>query len=127
MKKPRLLAVDDEASFTEMLRQYFEPRGYAIDIAPDGEKGLELIKNNVYDVALLDLKMTGIKGDQIMVYMKSVIPDIKVIFISAYSDSGRTKKRLMSAGAYAFLEKPITSLKSLEDLVNKAMKDKEGA
>ena len=46
--------------------------------------------------------------------------DTKIIFISAYSDSGKTKERLMNEGAYAFLEKPITSLKELEDLVNEA-------
>ncbi len=46
----------------------------------------------------------------------------KVIFITAYSDSGKTKKRLLKEGAYAFVEKPIVSLKCLEDIIVNAVK-----
>ncbi len=120
MEKPRIISIDDELNFTDMLRQYFEPRGYKIDIAGDGEKGMELLNTNEYDVALLDLKMAGLSGEQIMSEIKKLEKGMKVIFISAYTDSGVTKTRLLDGGAYAFLEKPLTSLKDLEDLINKA-------
>lgn len=118
MRKPRILSVDDETSFTELLKQYFEPRGFEIEITSQGERALELLGKNHYDVALLDLKMSGINGDEVMREIKSRNIDVKVIFITAYSDSGRTKERLIAEGAYAFLEKPITSLKYLEDMLN---------
>ena len=124
MKKPKILSVDDESSFTELLKQYFEPRGYEIEIASEGGKALELLSKNHYDVALLDLKMTGINGDEVMREIKRKGLDVKVIFITAYSDSGKTKERLMAEGAYAFLEKPITSLKYLEDVLNGTAQDK---
>jgi CheY-like chemotaxis protein len=120
MKKPRILSVDDEASFTELLKQYFEPRGYEIDVASAGDDALEMARTKEYDVALLDLKMSGIDGAEVMRGLKERIPGIKVIFITAYSDSGKTKDKLIEEGAYGLLEKPVTSLKELEALVNKA-------
>ena len=115
-----MLSVDDEEDFTHILKQYFEPRGYDIDTAPDGEKALRMMRAESYDVVLLDLKMVGLNGDEVMKEVKKIDPGTKVIFITAYSDFGKTKERLMAEGAYAFIEKPITSLKSLEELVNKA-------
>ena len=121
MKKPRILSVDDETSFTDLIKQYFEPRGYEIDVASTGDEGLTLLHQNKYDVVLLDLKMVGISGDEVMKEVKRMDAGMKVIFITAFSDSGKTGKRLMDEGAYAFLEKPLPSLKKLEDLVNEAM------
>ena len=118
MAKPRILSIDDEVSFTDLLKQYFEPRGYEIDVTSQGDKGLELMRSKRYDVVLLDLKMAGLSGDEIMREIKKMYSDVKTIFITAYSDSGKTRDRLMAEGAYAFMEKPITSLKRLEDLVN---------
>ena len=122
MKKPKILSVDDETSFTDLIKQYFEPRGYEIDVASTGDEGLAFLHKKKYDVALLDLKMVGLSGDEVMKEIKRMDPGMKVIFITAFSDSGKTKKRLMDEGAYAFLEKPLPGLKMLEDLVNEAMK-----
>jgi CheY-like chemotaxis protein len=47
-------------------------------------------------------------------------PSPKVIFITAYDDGGKTKARLLKMGAYACLDKPVSSLKELEETVNKA-------
>lgn len=119
-KKPRIISIDDESSFTELIKQYFEPRGYEIDITSNGRQGIDFMKENQYDVALLDLKMEGINGDEVMREIKRIDPTIKVIFITAYSDSGKTRSRLMTEGAFGFMEKPISSLKDLEELVLKA-------
>jgi DNA-binding NtrC family response regulator len=120
MKKPRILSIDDEVNFTDFLKQYFEPRGYRIDVTSEGEKGLELLRENKCDVVLLDLRMAGLDGEEVMHELKKIDSGIKTIFITAYSDSGITKARLLQEGAYAFIEKPVLNLKELEDLVNKA-------
>ena len=114
--------MDDETDFTNMLEEYFAPRGYDVDTAREGGKALSMLREEKYNVVLLDLKMAGLNGDEVMAEIKKIDPEIKVIFITAYSDSGKTKERLMEEGAYAFVEKPVTSLKSLEELVNKAAK-----
>ncbi|MFH1878513.1 MAG: response regulator [Candidatus Omnitrophota bacterium] len=120
MEKPRILSIDDEPYFTEFIKEYFEPRGYEIDVAGNGDEGLALMGMKKYDVVLLDMKMIGLDGVEIMSEIKKKDPNIKIIFITAYTDSGRTKQKILRQGAYSFVEKPIASLKSLERLVNEA-------
>ena len=117
--KPRIVAIDDEPEFIEMLQSYFVPRGYDINVALRGAKGIELITNLKPDVVLTDLKMPGIDGDEVLTLIKSINPSPKVIFVSAYDDGGKTKARLLKMGAHAFIDKPIASLRGLEDLIKK--------
>ena len=120
MSKPTIVAIDDEAEFIDMLKNYFEPRGYDINVALRGAKGIELVKEKKPDVVRIDLKMPGIDGDEVLALLKTLSPPSQVIFITAYDDGGKTKARLLRAGAYACLDKPVASLKELEAVVNKA-------
>ncbi len=120
-KKPAILAVDDEKEFIDMLKQYFELRGYDIDVAYNGIDGVARVKARKYEVVLLDLKMAGMNGDAAMKNMKELDPDARIIVISAFSDSGKTQYKVMEEGAFAYIEKPISSLKDLEVLVKKAI------
>ena len=120
MHKPTIVAIDDEVDFIQMLQDYFEPRGYEITVAIRGAKGIELVKEKKPAVVLMDLKMPGIDGDEVLKLLQSMSPAPKVIFVTAYDDGGKTKARLIRMGAYACLDKPIASLKDLEELINKA-------
>ena len=120
MNKPAIVAIDDEVEFIDMLKSYFELRGYDISVAVRGTKGIELIKEKKPGVVLMDLKMPGIDGDEVLTLLKSISPSPKVIFVTAYDDGGKTKARLLKMGAYAYFDKPIASLKELEDTINKA-------
>lgn len=118
--KPRIVAIDDEIDFIEMLKNYFIPRGYEMHVASRGVYGIDIIKDKKPDVILMDLKMPGIDGDEALALIKTINPVPKVIFVTAYDDGGKTKARLLRLGAYAYFDKPISSLKLLEDTVNKA-------
>ncbi len=120
VKKPRIVAIDDEPDFVDTIREYFQLRGYEIDAASRAVEGIELINNKKPDVVVLDLKMPGINGEEVLGLLKSKQPKAKVIFVSAFDDSGKTRKRMLSAGAFAFLDKPLNSLRQLEDTVNRA-------
>ena len=120
MPKAKIVAIDDEVEFIDMMKSYFEPRGYDITVAIRGTKGIELVKEKKPDVVLMDLKMPGIDGDEVLSLLKSMHPSPKVIFVTAYDDGGKTKARLLRMGAYAYVDKPISSLKDLEETVNKA-------
>jgi len=122
MKKPTIVAIDDEAEFIDMIKNYFEPRGYDISVAVRGTKGIELVKEKKPSVVLMDLKMPGIDGDEVLALLKSISPSPKVIFVTAYDDGGKTKARLLKMGAYGYVDKPVASLKELEELVLKAAK-----
>jgi len=124
-QKPRILAIDDEEGFRDMLRQYFTPRDYDIDVVAEGEDGLKAFREKEYDVVILDLKMAGLDGDEIMRKMREIDGEITAIFVSAFNDNEVTKDRLLREGAYAYLEKPLSSLKDLEALINKAAAEKK--
>jgi len=117
MDKPKIVAIDDEVEFIDFLKDYFSMRGYEIDVALRGANGLELVKEKKPDVVLIDLKMPGIDGDEALRLMKSMDPSPKVIFVTAYDDGGKTKARLLKMGAYAYFDKPISSLKTLEESI----------
>ena len=120
MVKPRIVAIDDEVEFIDMLQSYFAPRGYDINVSVRGVRGIEIIKENKPDVILCDLKMPGIDGDEVLKLLKTMQPEPKLIFITAYDDGGKTKARLLKMGAYAYFDKPVSSLRALEEAVNKA-------
>ena len=121
MTKPRIVAIDDEAEFIDVLQNYFSIREYEIHVATRGTKGIEIVKEIRPDVVLMDLKMPGIDGDEVLKLLKSMDPSPKVIFVTAYDDGGKTKARLLKMGAYAYFDKPISSLRTLEDTINKAV------
>ena len=123
MAKPRIVAIDDEVEFIDFIKNYFELRGYDINVAIRGAKGIEIVKEMKPDVVLIDLKMPGIDGDEVLRLLKSMEPSPKVIFVTAYDDGGKTKARLLKPGAYAYFDKPIASLKNLEETINKAAKE----
>ena len=118
--KPRIVAVDDEIDFVAMIKDYFELRGYEISTSSKPVEGIELINDKKPDIVILDLKMPGVSGDEVLKAVKSKNPNANVIFITAFDDGGKTKKRLLNLGAYACLDKPIGSLKDLEETVNNA-------
>lgn len=120
MTKPKMVAIDDEVEFIDMIKNYFEPRGYDISVAIRGARGIELVKEKKPNVVLMDLKMPGIDGDEVLTLIKSMNPAPKVIFITAYDDGGKTKARLLSMGAFAYVDKPVSSLRELEDVVLRA-------
>jgi len=121
MSKPRIVAIDDEANFIAMLESYFVPRGYNIDFALRGSKGIELVREKKPDVVLMDLKMPGVDGDEVLKILSDISPRPKVIFVTAYDDGGKTKARLLKMGAHAYFDKPISSLRTLEEAINNAI------
>ena len=66
-------------------------------------------------------KMPGIDGDEVLKLVKTMEPAPKLIFVTAYDDGGKTRARLLKLGAYAYFDKPIASLKILEDTIIKAV------
>jgi len=123
MKKKKILTIDDEAGFVAIIKNYFSLRGYDVFTAIRGVTGLEIIEKEKPDVILIDLKLPGIDGDQILGQIQKIHPKAKTIMITAFKDEGQTRKRVLESGAYAFFEKPISSFKELENTVVKAIEE----
>lgn len=123
MAKAKILTIDDEVEFTGMIKEYFTTRGYEVFIAERGVKGIDLIVKEKPDIVLIDLKMPGIDGDQVVAQLKRIHPAAKAIVITAFIDNGKARKRLEDAGIYAYFEKPLSSLKDLEAVIEKGVKE----
>jgi CheY-like chemotaxis protein len=120
-EKPRIVAIDDEVEFTKTVEKFFSDRGYEIRIALSGDSGVALVNEYQPDVVLVDLKMPGMDGDEVLKLIQRTYPKIKVIVITAYNDGGKTKAMLLEHGAYAHFDKPLSSLRDLAQTIDKAV------
>jgi len=121
MAGPKLVAIDDEMEFTKTIDQFFSARGYEVHVALTGTSGLELVNYHHPQVVLVDLKLPGMDGDQVLQEIRKSHPDTKVIVITAYNDGGKTRDRLMALGAFAHFDKPVSSLRDLAHTVKTAV------
>lgn len=116
-----MLVIDDEDEFREFIIDYFELRGYVIREADNGLDGVQLAMDSKPDIVLLDMKMPGIHGDVVLERLLERYPDIKVIMVTASEGFGKTRERLLAMGAFACFDKPIESLKVIEEKVKEAI------
>src|SRR3989338_3383842 len=125
MAQPRIVAIDDEAEFTKPLHQFFSARGYEVHIALTGTSGLELVELHEPQVVLVDLKLPGMDGDEVLQRIRQSHPQTRVIIVTAYNDGGRTRERLLALGAFAHFDKPLSSLRDLADTVKRALESQK--
>ncbi len=106
MDSAKVLIVDDELIMRESLAGWLERDGHDIEKASSGEEALEKIKDTSFDILLVDIKMEGISGLEVLKYVKENDPDAAVIMITAYG-SISTAIEAIKAGAYDYLLKPF--------------------
>jgi DNA-binding NtrC family response regulator len=106
MTRTKILIVDDELIMRESLAGWLERDGYVIETAASGEEGLERLKETRFDILLVDIKMDGMSGLDVLEKVKSTDPDVAVVMITAYG-SISTAIDAMKKGAYEYLLKPF--------------------
>jgi two-component system response regulator CpxR len=112
----KVLLVDDERQFVETLSERLTMREMGSAVAYDGESALELIDEDEPEVMILDLKMPGIDGIEVLRRVKATRPDIEVIILTGHG-SETDKGTCMELGAFAYLTKPVDI-----DLLSKTIK-----
>ena len=123
MTVTKILTIDDEIEFTNLIQSYFGPRGYEVLAANDGKVGLALAKTLNPEICLIDLKMPGLHGDEVLREILLYKPSIKCIMVTASEGEGKSRERLVTMGAYCCFDKPITSLKKLEAKIKEALEN----
>ncbi|MBF0565125.1 MAG: response regulator [Nitrospirae bacterium] len=101
----KLLIVDDEKSFADTLSQRLELRGFNVSVAYGGEEAIESIESGSFDVCLLDVKMPGMSGIDVLRWAKEHYPGLVVVMLTGYS-SETDDQEAHRIGLYAFLRKP---------------------
>ena len=115
--KPRVLVVDDEPAVRDALRQVLEYEGMTIRLAGSGGEGLTLFEEFHPHVVLLDVKMAGLDGLEVLSRLKMVDPDAIVVMISGHGTIA-TAVQATQRGAFDFLEKPLDADRLLVTLRN---------
>ena len=102
----KVLLVDDEREFVQTLSERLMMRDMGSAVAYDGESALHLINEDEPEVMLLDLKMPGIDGLEVLRRVKETRPEIEVIILTGHG-SEADKEHCMKLGAFAYLQKPL--------------------
>ena len=107
-----ILVVDDELSICELLDEFLSMLGHRVTIASSGEEALSLLDYGDAQVVLLDIRMPGVSGIEVLRKIRKNSLDTGVIMLSAFGDR-ETIQRAMDMGANYYMEKPI----ELEQLI----------
>ena len=94
------------AAYANTLKDILEYEQYQVDLAEDGNKGIELIRKNEYDIVLCDIKMPGMDGVEVLEKIQILSPDAPVVMISGHGNID-TAVDSIKKGAYDFIEKPL--------------------
>ncbi len=119
-RKEKILVVDDESAVRGSIRAYLEDEGYQVAEADSGRAALQLFEELRPDLILIDLRMPGMDGLEVLARLRESTPDTPVIVISGAGVIGDVV-RALRLGACNYLLKPIQDLGVLGSAIEKAM------
>ena len=118
--KIRLLLVDDEVGYLEVLSKRLGKRNLDVTTANTGQQAIQTLRNNDFDVAVVDLKMTDMDGIDVLEIFKKMDPDLAVIILTGHG-SEQAAREGIEKGAFDYLTKPC-GLENLLDIIHAACK-----
>ena len=101
----KLLIVDDEVRFLQTLKQRLSLRDFDVTAVSDGETALAQAAAHEFDIALVDLKMPGMGGEEVLARLKAQHPYMEVVILTGHG-SIDSAVQCTQAGAYSYLQKP---------------------
>ena len=115
----RLLLVDDEIGYLEVLSKRLTRRGYKVTTASSGTEAIRALRQWEFDLAVVDLKMEDMDGIEVLKVFKKMDPSIRVIMLTGHG-SERAAREGISEGAFDYLIKPV-GLKRLVETISAAL------
>ena len=106
MATENILIVDDDRNMLEVLNLRLEAEGYKVTTTAGAEDALKMAKDELFDLALVDLKLAGKDGIELMQDLHRITPEMPVIILTAYGTI-ETAVEAMKRGAYSYLTKPF--------------------
>jgi DNA-binding NtrC family response regulator len=120
-KQIKVLLVDDEKSFVEVLFKRLSKRNIEVTKAFSGTEGIQALRSEDFDVAILDLKMEDLDGLEVLKIFKKMYAKMEVIILTGH-ESEQTAQEGLKYGAFAYMTKPC-DFEKLIDTIRKAASD----
>ncbi|MFL5241707.1 MAG: sigma-54-dependent transcriptional regulator [Gemmataceae bacterium] len=122
-KSLRILFVDDERSLQEFMRSELPRLGHEVTVCPDGRAGLKALEKSTFDVAILDLRMPGMTGIEVLEQLKALAPDTEAVMMTGHA-SMETAIDAMRLGAFDYITKPC-KLTEIEAVLRKVAEKRD--
>ena len=119
----RVLVIDDDEKILHVSKELLSEGGFDVTICPDSTQAIPLLKANAYEVVLLDIRMPGFEGTDLLPLIKKAYPELPVVLVSAYCDA-TSAGYYHSLGAFDVVGKPF-SHEVLRDTVARALARQE--
>ena len=120
-KQIKVLLVDDEKSFVEVLFKRLSKRNIDVTKAFSGTEGIQALRSEDFDVAILDLKMEDLDGLEVLKIFKKMYAKMEVIILTGH-ESEQSAQEGLKYGAFAYMTKPC-DFEKLIDTIRKAASD----
>lgn len=114
-KRYRILVIENDVALLELLRDFLILSGFYVRTALDGLSGLELFKQETFDIIITDCEMPGMSGIELTALLRTMNPSLYIIGISA----DRKREAFLKAGADLFISKPFKLSQILEEIVKR--------
>jgi DNA-binding NtrC family response regulator len=122
-KSLRILFADDERSLQEFMRSELPRLGHEVVVCPDGKAAVKTLEKNTFDAAILDLRMPGLTGIEVLEQLKQVSPDTEVVIMTGHA-SVETAIDAVRLGAFDYITKPC-KLAQIETILRKIVEKRE--
>jgi DNA-binding NtrC family response regulator len=122
-KSLRVLFVDDEQSLQEFMRTELPRMGHEVTVCPDGRAAAKALEKVHFDAAILDLRMPGMNGIEVLQQLKTVSPDTEAVVMTGYA-SQDTAVQALRLGAFDYITKPC-KLDEIEVILQKIAERRE--
>ena len=121
----RILFADDEAHLRDLMQMELPRMGHEVTVCPDGTAALKALERGLYDAALLDLKMPGLSGIDVLAQIKQASPETQVIILTGHATVDTAVQALRN-GAFDYLTKPC-KWAELEMILNRVAERRDMA
>src|SRR5258706_15708896 len=102
----KILIIDDDVDLCTLLGRYLSKKGFEIEIAHTGNKGITRFSEKKFDAVICDYRLGDMDGKQLIASLKELNPAIKLLVITGYSDI-KTAVEVIKLGAYDYITKPL--------------------
>ena len=119
----RILFADDEKSLQEFMRSELPRLGHEVTVCPDGKAAVKALEKATFDAAILDLRMPGMTGIEVLEQLKQVAPDIEAIVMTGHA-SMETAIEAVRLGAFDYITKPC-KLSEIEAVLHKVIEKRD--